>query len=505
MIALCAAIFLVALGGSASAAESPPVNVKPPTITPTAPHVGFALTASKGEWTSQAPSYWYDGTTKMAEGKSVALTTPEGSVTLKFKLGGANTEVVCNTKWTEASVENPAGGAPGIGKANLTLSGCTTNIPKCTVVNGAAVPVNLALVEYGGKTDVAITPQKGTTLATWTFSGTSCALKGIVFPLTGVLRGTFSDSKSAVEYGADTVAGGELLVGSNPVLEAGGAVAVRTSAGHTVAADNVSYEYAWTRCAELCTTIATGPSYTPTAAEVGGSLYVIVTATNKYGSSSKTVGVGPITHSLYWYACKEGGGGGYADSNCTKAEAKGPFSWQRLSSSSAKGGSGPLELRWKVEGGTIGVTCSSGTSTGTLTNPESGAKIERYEDHAFGCVGSQPGCQVKGGEIAFGPLTGAAPDVATKEVAPSINLTAEETWLLKFEMVGCGFEFYNGRYRASGSIPTTVSGNTLWSSEGTHGSIFLQKEVGPSYPATLDAGFYLNSEGKYPVKLGPQV
>lgn len=58
--ALAVSILFGALGGGASASETPPVNTKKPTVSPSKSYIGDTLTGTQGTWTGEPTGYSYE-------------------------------------------------------------------------------------------------------------------------------------------------------------------------------------------------------------------------------------------------------------------------------------------------------------------------------------------------------------------------------------------------------------------------------------------------------------
>lgn len=502
---------LAVMSGSAVAAESPPENLALPTVAPTAPHQGYQVTASRGEWNSEGPSYWYDEGVKTTEGKLVGLSSPSGPISLTFRIAGLKTTVSCQAGLASAGVENPTGGGNGTGTANLSFSSCTVSRPECSLPNSAAVPVNLNLVSYNKETEISIRPQSGTTLSTWTFGGATCPFAGVPANLTGILRAPYVSKASRFEFGPDTIAGEELRFANARALEASGSIAFKTTAGHPVDADTAGYQYSWSRCFASCTPIsgANQSTYTPVEADLGFSLRVSVTATNNYGTTTvDSKQTGAVTHGLSWYACESGKGTGYEDAYCSKANAKGTFSWQRIESKPVSGSGISMYIRWFVAKEiSATVKCYGGSDSGTLTSGESGAKVKGFVINGQECIPWVP-CELTGNALSFKPLAGATPDVATKEIKHEVSFSPESgSQVVSFNLTNCesgAKAAYEGTWEVTGSFPSQMSQTSWLQTEHTETSKTLSiRRAGfaPTYPVEMEAWLPLLSEGGNQVKL----
>ncbi len=134
-----------------------------------------------------------------------------------------------------------------------------------------------------------------------------------------------------------------------------------TSNGTWEASPAPTFTYAWQRCNTNgleCSTIsgATTEKYTPVTADIGHTLISVVTAKNKWGSNTAySKPTNPLSVTQYWYV----GGSKLAFGTPTNVTLK---------------GSGTFTLKWKLNGATFQVDCS------TLAADE--AKIENVNGSA---------------------------------------------------------------------------------------------------------------------------
>ena len=112
----------------------------------------------------------------LPEGTPTSFSTVGGSTSLALSAEpfGVTIEIDCTESGLSGSVENPSGGG-GVATATPTLAGCSTNLSGCTVeASGAELSGTTTTVGPA----VEFQPVEGTHIATFTFKGSSCGIKG---------------------------------------------------------------------------------------------------------------------------------------------------------------------------------------------------------------------------------------------------------------------------------------------------------------------------------------
>jgi hypothetical protein len=166
---------------------------------------GSPLALSSDEWSPDP--HWYVGEPEwsyLSEGAATSFSTASGSTSfdLSARPFGVLVEIACGGGLS-GSLKNPSGGGAGSATATLTLSGCSTNLPGCTVKSPvSSVLLSGAATEAGESPAVAFTPSEGDALIILTFEGgKECGLKGS-FKVKGTLvaisegAGTFGFSEA---------------------------------------------------------------------------------------------------------------------------------------------------------------------------------------------------------------------------------------------------------------------------------------------------------------------
>jgi len=159
-----------------------------------------------------AAAGWMVGGSTLTTGASekLALTT---KVDETFVLSAAGTTITC----TGIKVENGELIAPNKDSETLVFTGCTVNIPECTVKNGeiaTKVLLSEATLEGALAANIQFKPETGTRFAEIEFSGVECAVE--LLPVTGTTRAlapTGQDERTLQLLTAKT-SPGELRLGS---------------------------------------------------------------------------------------------------------------------------------------------------------------------------------------------------------------------------------------------------------------------------------------------------
>jgi hypothetical protein len=440
-------VFALALSSTALAA-SPPVNTAVPIISPSPPHVSTLASVTTGSWNSEAPAHWLDSSgAQLPAGKSTGVTASGHPVTFAGEIAGYPVSLTCDMAVSKASLENPSGGAAGIGGAELAYSNCvgTGGWAGCEISPSGPVGASLALSTVEGQAKIAISPT-GATLGTFTMSG-KCALTGS-HKVIGVINGSYSNAKSQIEFNAATTGGGALRFQSKlgPKATATGSIGLQAAEGGNIGADSMTYSYQWKRCSgTTCATIsgATGSTYTPVAADIGKQLKVAVTATDSNGATSVDSGISSkVTASLSWY----------------QESPKGSGAWLRPSSIPfSTSPAGITEFDWTSSGIWFRLTCSGTSGEGSLVNGSTQANVSGLGLTFTECFLVAPVmCEVGGGgKLAFYTLAASSPGESTTEPKRELKFVPQEGGtIVEFELTGCA---YFGHYKFTGSFPAQVS------------------------------------------------
>jgi hypothetical protein len=203
---------------------------------------------------------------------------------------------------------------------------------------------------------------------------------------------------------------------------------------------------------------------------------------------------------LSWYACVQGGGKhGYEDSNCTKANATGPFWWAPVTNRSFTSAStSEYRLGWTAGGVIWEINCSGANGSGTLTGNETGAGMENTFNMT-GCWPIKPaglGCKITGEGITM-PLKGSSP-VSPETLNPEMRLSIATG--TSFFLEGCSIPALNGVYNLSGWFPGQVNNSQMSMSTTAEESKGKLKVSGASgwiegSSSLLATGFWWGSSG----------
>jgi len=494
-LVLAAALLLMALGGTAFGA--PPQSMSLPTISPSTPHVTSPATASTGTWKSEAAAHWFEGeSTQLKEGEKVNVTAQGSSISIGATLSGIKGSVACETSVTAASLENPSGGAAGVGNATIEYKNCKAEggWAACKAGFGAPASVKLQLSTTEGKPKIALSPT-GADLGTLTLSG--CLDKSLEgsHKLLGVINGFYSNAGSLIEFNAETSGTGALRFKSTegPKATATGSIGLKTSEAVNITAGSLTYGYAWKRCSGGCEVIsgATGNTYVPVAADHGKNLRVTVTATDSSGSTiAESSYSGAVTASLSWYAN-------------TGA------SWQRLTSPTSFTASNVLSgeepktvITWTWSGVPFEISCTGSSGSGTLSSSETQAKVDSYSLTLTGCTVPKPStCGIEGSKLTFKTLSATSPTESASKLKPELKFVPHAGGVLaEFTFTGCGL----GHYSFTGYFPALVdnAGSNLTTTVAEVGASKGMRFEGITGPVvSMTSTNRILSEGVNPLKL----
>jgi hypothetical protein len=291
-----------------------PVNISPPTISGTT-IIGGTVTAAPGTWTGSNLVFTYQWQRCALDGGSCVDIA--GAIFNTFS--PTSTEVGKTLKVVVRASNASGTSAPATSIASPPVS---SNIPANSVLP--------AIVETVGTTGT-VTSYSATT-GTWTGAGTltyryqwqrcdsngaSCrdipgATSSVYTPATADLGGRLRVVVTATNTFGSTTATSEpssLLAGTAPTNTIRPSISGNETTGSSLFASTgtwtgsvpITYTYQWQRCNASgtgCANIAsaTASSYIPTAADVGSTIAVVVTARNATGTATATASpTDPIT------------------------------------------------------------------------------------------------------------------------------------------------------------------------------------------------------------------
>jgi hypothetical protein len=295
---------------SAVVAATPPVNTAPPTVSGTVVD-GQTLTASTGAWTGTPTiAYAYQWRRCAATGNScVDVPGATGSTYLLTPTD------VGSTMRVNVAATNAGGSGVATSEATGSVGAIPPHSTGAPAISGTAADGQTLTVSSGDWT--------GTPTITFTYQwrrcdgdGSNCAdiagATGTSYQLTSADVGARIRAEvTAVNAGGDatvTTQSTDLVTSSPPAATSDGpSISGPAQQGQTLTAETgtwtgtgpITYTYQWQRCDENgqnCVAIpgATGPTYTPTADDVGRTIVVVVTGTNTDGSSSSQSSPTPV-------------------------------------------------------------------------------------------------------------------------------------------------------------------------------------------------------------------
>lgn len=222
---------------------------------------GIGLSSSKGAATiaerayeepiSTYGSHWYLGGAErtvsegpkslITQGSPVSLSGGFATLNLESVQSGVKVAFSCSGGTTTGSVENPSGGASGVGSVKLELTGCTVPKPEgkgCKVVGSAITTKSLpARLKPGSETNpiVELNQSLSDEIATFTVSGCSVTALNHVYTVNGRLFvkpqmraaakiGSWLLPTSLNEGGTFTVFGQKATAAGEITAESGGKV-----------------------------------------------------------------------------------------------------------------------------------------------------------------------------------------------------------------------------------------------------------------------------------------
>ncbi|HEX7245613.1 MAG TPA: hypothetical protein VF245_08620 [Solirubrobacterales bacterium] len=338
-------------------------------------------------------------TTIAAKGNPISFATIQSGISTPF---------TCETEVLSPSLENPSGGANGVGNAEIKYKGCkaegTWGEKGCKVSNTASPVTKLELAIVEGKTRVQLTPKEGESFATFTVSGCagSKALEALngTWSLTGSAYGLYSNASSKIELTSATTTGLKLRGQSATAV---GSIVLETTAGGYISAQAVAL--------------------------------------------------------LHWQACAKQGGGKYSSGKCTSVGA--PNEWEILALKEAEKttitAKGNLITFSSVQSGiSTPFTCETEVASPSLENPSGGGNGGGSGEVKYkGCIAEgtwgEKGCKVTN---TASPVTRL--ELVLIEEKAEVKLTPKEgESFATFTVSGCAgskaYEALNGTWSLTGS------------------------------------------------------
>ena len=292
-----------ATGAGAAATSAPtalvtpllPVNSGLPTITGTAQQ-GQTLTSGNGTWTNAPSSFTYQW-----QGCTATCTAIAGATNATYVVAATD---VATTIVVQVTAHNGGGASAPASSA-------------ATAVVTTAAPANTVLPTITGNAQQGQTLTAGTgtwlNTPTFTYQWLSCTTSCTAIP--GATSTTYVPVAADVNMTIEVQVTGTNTFGTASVISATTAVVVppvptlvfapsitgTAQQGSVLSAHHggwtnspTSYAIQWTRCdgtGNSCSAIAgaTGATYTPTAADVGGTILVAETASNAGGASAQAL------------------------------------------------------------------------------------------------------------------------------------------------------------------------------------------------------------------------
>ncbi len=282
---------------------APPSNTVSPTIS------GLTvdrqvLTANPGTWSgTPAPTYTYQW--RRCDAAGAACADIAGATASTYTLTPADVAKTIRVVVTGTNVISTASGTSPQTALVQALAPVNTTAPSISGTAQDAQTLTLAPGAWDGTPAIALAYQWRRCDA----AGASCVdiagATGLTYTLVPAdvgktLRAVVTATNAGGSTGAATVQTG-VVVAAPPANTAGPTISGTARDGQTLTAANgtwtgtptITFTYQWRRCnaaGASCADIAgaTGSAYTQVAADVGGTLRVVVTATNAGGSASAT-------------------------------------------------------------------------------------------------------------------------------------------------------------------------------------------------------------------------
>ncbi len=422
---------------TAVVAAAPPVNTALPTISGTA-RDGQTLTAANGTWTGSAPiSFSYQWQRCDASGGSCA------------DIAGA-------TSATHPEVGADVGSTIRVVVTATNAGGSTSATSAQTAVVAAAPPVNTSLplisgtLRDGQPVSATTGAWTGTAPISYTYQWQRCDAAGgacadiagatastytqVAGDVGGTLRVVVAATNAAGNASATSAASG-LVSAAPPVNTVPPTISGTTRDGQTLTAANgtwtgtpvISFGYQWRRCdaaGGACADIAgaTGSTYTQVAADVGGTIRVVVTATNAGGSVGATSAQSAVVLATPPVNTALPTAGGTARDGQTLTAADGTWT-----------GTPPISFtqQWQrcdASGASCSDIAGATASTYVLTSPDVGATL-RVIVTATNAVGSASATSTQTAVVTpDGPVDTAPPSISGATIDGGTLTAANGTW-----------------------------------------------------------------------------
>ena len=214
-----------------------------------------------------------------------------------------------------------------------------------------------------------------------------------------------------------------------------------------------TFTYEWRRAGIK---IASGSTYTPTAADIGAPFSVTVTATNADGKTSATAKQTDILDGRFQVCGKvTAGTGAFEDARCTKAGGSAGYAWNWLSGSlPVKYSTGvPYKIFWAGGGLENEVNCYSSSGSGSINSsnfwgPEFSAALSLGT-----CVVTKPagqGCKVVG--YMNVPLSNLTGTTVSYTASPKLEIKASVGTFGSLTYEGCMVSSMNRSYSLNGTL-----------------------------------------------------
>ncbi len=294
---------LVLLFPAAAAAAVKPANVAPPSVSDTTPHDGDRLTAYAGTWTGTAPiSYAFQWQRCPASGGSCASIP--GATAATYTVQAADVGSVLRARVTAANLAGSTVATAATGTVAPSLPRAVTP----PAVSGTAVEGRTLSTTTGSWTGTAPIAYAyrwkrcdaaggscgtitGAQSATYTLTSADAGktVRATVIAQNAAGQATATSTQTAVVAALPPVVVAPPTIGG--IAEEG--LPLLGGAGTWSVSQPTTYAYQWLRCdaaGGACAAIAgeTGPNLLVSAADVGASVRLRVTATNPAGSTTAT-------------------------------------------------------------------------------------------------------------------------------------------------------------------------------------------------------------------------
>jgi antitoxin (DNA-binding transcriptional repressor) of toxin-antitoxin stability system len=484
---------------------------------------------------------WKWESLKLKEGEKVNVTAKGNPIAFTASISGIGGSFSCATALSAASLENPSGGANGIGNAEIAFSGCKGEggWSSCKVTPGSAVASKLELITIEGKTHAQFSPKEGTTFLNFTMA--ECSVAG-TYKLVGTLRGFYNNVTSKIEFnaestaealrlgspvgpkvtavgsvGLETTAGGYVKALGQPVVTTGAATSVKpteATLNGTVNPEgaNTHYQFEYgktTSYGQLAPVSAKNVGEGLTDVEVAETIAGLVPGTKYHyrliASNGTTTSYGldktftTTAVPMHWLACTEQAEGKYATSACEGGDFGPPNEWELTAlkegekvNVTAKGN--PIAFTSSIGGMGGSFSCATAVSGSSLENPSGGANGIGNAEIAFS------GCKGEGGWSSCKVTPGSA-------VASKLELATLEGKTYALISPKEGTTFYNvtfaecavaGTYKLVGTLRgfySNANSKIEFNAESTAEALRVGSVVGPKVTAVGSIGLETSAGG----------